>query len=297
MIASPLRFYPFSFLRSRRTTGSGLLAFGGTLAALLVLLAAVGPLLSPYGYNQQDLRAGAQFQAPSPAHWLGTDDLGRDLFTRLAVGARVSLGIGFGVVLIELVVGLLLGLLAGYFGGRIDTLIMRVTDVMFAFPDLLLAIFIASMFTVHSTGFTANLVSIFVALGIVAWPAMTRLVRGQALALRNREFVEAARTLGATDFWILSRHVTPNLLAPVTVALATGMAGAILAESTLSFLGIGIQPPYPSWGSMISTGMTNIRSHPEQALIPAVVLALAVLGFNFLADGLRDRFDPRMRGV
>lgn len=295
MMVSPSRISPLAAFKRR--AGSGQLWFGGTLVILLLLLALLGPLLSPYGYNQQDLSAGAQFQPPSRAHWLGTDDLGRDVFTRLAVGARVSLGVGIGVELIELIAGLTLGLLAGYYGGRLDTLIMRFTDVMFAFPDLLLAIFIASMFTTHTTSFAANLFSIFVALGIVSWPGMTRLVRGQALSLRNREFVDAARTLGATDAWILLRHVTPNLLAPVTIALATGMAGAILAESTLSFLGIGVQPPFPSWGTMISNGMTNFRSHPEQALLPALMLAVAVLGFNFLGDGLRDRYDPRMRGA
>ena len=283
--------------RAGRRSGDSQLRFGGTLVALVLLLALLGPILSPYGYNDQDLSEGAQFQLSSGAHWFGTDDLGRDVFTRLAVGARVSLGIGFGVVLLELVLGLTLGLLSGYYGGRLDSLIMRFTDVMFAFPDLLLAILIASLFTVHTTSFAANLLSIFAALGVVSWPAMTRLVRGQALSLRGREYVEAARTLGAGDLWILARHVTPNLLAPVTVALATGMAGAILAESTLSFLGIGVQSPFPSWGNMISTGMTNIRSHPAQAMVPAVVLAIAVLGFNFLADGLRDRFDPRMRGT
>jgi ABC-type dipeptide/oligopeptide/nickel transport system permease subunit len=253
-------------------------------------------LFSPYGYAQQNLAAGQQFASSTPQHWLGTDDLGRDVFTRVTVGARASLGIGIGVMLIELAVGLTLGLLAGYYGLRVDTLIMRLTDVMFAFPDLLLAILIAAVLTVHTSNPLANLFSLFVALGIVSWPGMTRLVRGQALGLRHLEFVEAARAMGASDLHIMTRHLLPNLIAPVIIALATDMAGVILAESTLSFLGIGMQPPFPSWGTMIAGGMTNFRSHPEQALFPALALALAVIGFNFLGDGLRDRLDPRMRG-
>jgi ABC-type dipeptide/oligopeptide/nickel transport system permease subunit len=283
--------------RGRSLAGGGQLYFGGALVALLLLLAVFGPLLSPYGYDQQNLNPGGQFLPPSGSHWLGTDDLGRDLFARLAMGARVSLTVGIGVEVIEFVAGMALGLLAGYYGGRIDTLIMRLTDVMFAFPDLLLAILIAAILTVQSASPFVSVMSLFVALGVVSWPGMARLVRGQAMALRNQEFIEAERTLGASDFRIMFGHLLPNLIAPVIVALATGAAGVILAESTLSFLGIGVQPPFPSWGSMIASGMTNFRSHPEQVLFPSVILALATLGFNFLGDGLRDRLDPRMRGA
>jgi ABC-type dipeptide/oligopeptide/nickel transport system permease subunit len=263
----------------------------------LLLLAVFGPMATPYTYAGQDLTVGAQYLPPSPIHWLGTDDLGRDLFTRLAVGARISLGVGIGVQCIEFVFGMTFGLLAGFYGGRIDSAIMRFTDVMFAFPDLLLAILIAAVLTVQTTSPAANLISLLVALGITSWPSMARLVRGQAMLLRQQEYVDASRVLGASDLHLILRHLIPNLLAPVMVALATDMAGAILAESTLSFLGIGMQPPIPSWGTMISTGRLSFRSHPQQVLIPAVALALAVLAFNFLGDGLRDRFDPRMRGT
>jgi ABC-type dipeptide/oligopeptide/nickel transport system permease subunit len=294
---SPLNAVSAPVKHRQRYAGTGQLQFGGALVGLMLLLALFGPLLSRYGYEQQDLGAGSQFLQPSAAHWLGTDDLGRDVFTRLAVGARVSLSIGLGVESFALLMGLTLGLLAGYHGGRLETAIMRLTDLMFAFPDLLLAILIAGILVVRATHPLVNLLSVFVALSVGSWPGMARLVRGQALELRHREFVEAARILGASDLRIMTRHLLPNLIAPVLIALATETAGVILAESTLSFLGIGVQPPFPSWGSMISSGMTNFRSHPEQVFFPAVTLALAVLGFNFLGDGLRDRYDPRMRGA
>jgi ABC-type dipeptide/oligopeptide/nickel transport system permease subunit len=266
------------------------LVFGGVVAAALLFAAVAAPWIAPYHYAVQDTRPGHQNAPPSSAHLLGTDDLGRDVFSRLLYGARVSLAVAFGVQILDLLVGVTLGLLSGYYGGRLDQVLMRVTDAMFAFPDLLLAILIMAIAP-------PSLLNVFVALGVVSWPSMARLVRGQTMALRNREFVEAARALGASDARIIFRHILPNLLGPVAVAVATGTASIILAESTLSFLGIGVQPPYPSWGSMISTGMASFRSYPLQVIIPAVTLATAVLAFNLLADGLRDRLDPKMRGV
>lgn len=263
---------------------------GGVFAAALVAAAILAPVIAPYQYAAQDTRPGCQNAPPSPAHILGTDDLGRDVFSRLLYGARVSLAVAFGVQLVDLLVGVGLGLLSGYYGGRLDHLIMRITDVMFAFPDLLLAILIMAIAP-------PSLLNVFVALGAVSWPSMARLVRGQTMSLRALEFVEAARALGASDARIMLRHVLPNLLGPVVVAMATGMASVILAESTLSFLGIGIQPPYPSWGTMVSSAMNSFRSYPLQVVIPAVTLACAVLAFNLLADGLRDSLDPRMRGL
>ncbi len=271
--------------------------FGAILAAALVALAVVGPLLTPWTYTAQNLAPGAQYAPPSAAHWLGADDLGRDVFTRLAMGARISLGVALGVEAIALTLGLFFGLLAGYYGGLTDTLIMRLTDITFAFPDLLLAILIAAVLTAHTATPAANLLGLFVALGVTSWPGMARLVRGQAMLIKRQEFVDAARALGAGDLHIMGRHLLPNLIGPVVIALVTDMAGVILAEATLSFLGIGMQPPFPSWGTMIASARSGLRSHPEQALYPAVALACAVLAFNFLGDGLRDRLDPRMRGA
>jgi ABC-type dipeptide/oligopeptide/nickel transport system permease subunit len=266
------------------------IVLGGAVVAALALAALFAPLLAPYHYAAQDLRLGFQNAPPSSQHLLGTDDLGRDIFSRLLYGARVSLAIAAGVQLVDLVVGAGLGLASGYYGGRLDQAIMRVTDVMFAFPDLLLAILIMAIAP-------PSLLNVFIALGAVSWPTMARLVRGQAMALREQEFVEAAKALGAGGARIVFKHLLPNLMGPAIVAMSTGMAAIILAEATLSFLGIGVQPPYPSWGSMINAGMGTFRSYPLQVLFPALTLASTVLAFNLLADGLRDRLDPRMRGM
>ncbi|MGQ9525746.1 MAG: ABC transporter permease [Armatimonadota bacterium] len=263
---------------------------GGAVAGLVIAAALFAPHIAPYHYASQDTRPGLQNAPPSRSHPLGTDDLGRDVFSRLIYGARVSLSVAFGVQIVDLVVGVALGVLAGYYGGKLDQAIMRVIDVMFAFPDLLLAILIMAIAP-------PSLLNVFVALGVVSWPTMARLVRGQTMALRNQDFVQAARAIGAGDLHIILHHIVPNLLGPVVVTMATGMASIILAESTLSFLGIGVQPPYPSWGSMVSSGMSTFRSYPLQVLFPALTLAITVLAFNLLADGLRDRLDPRMRGI
>lgn len=265
-------------------------AVGGAVAVVVIAAALLAPYIAPYHYAAQDTAPGHQNAPPSPAHPLGTDDLGRDVLSRLIYGARVSLAVAFGVQLVDLVVGVVLGVISGYYGGRADQVIMRITDVMFAFPDLLLAILIMAIAP-------PSLLNVFLALGVVSWPTMARLVRGQTMSLRGQDFVEAARATGAGDVRIIVRHILPNLLGPVVVTMATGVASIILAESTLSFLGIGVQPPYPSWGSMVSTGMTTFRSYPLQVLFPALTLAVTVLAFNLLADGLRDRLDPRMRGL
>lgn len=253
---------------------------------LIVLLAVAYPMISPYAYDKQtdDISAPA-----SPKHWLGTDDVGYDTLTRIAVGARISLFVGVGVEAIVLLVGGLVGLTAGYRGGRTDNVLMRLTDIMFAFPDILLAILIMAVFG-------ASLLNIFVALGVTGWPGLARLIRGQALALRKREFVEAARALGVPDGQIIRRHILPNLLSPIVVASTIDIAGIIIAESTLSFLGIGVQPPMPSWGSLISNALqSGWRAHPEWVIYPAVCLSLTVLSLNFLGDALRDALDPRSR--
>ena len=262
------------------------LALGSLVAlTLIVLLAIFYPLVSPYSYAHPT----ADISAPSSArHWLGTDDSGYDLLTRLAVGARVSLSVGVGVEAIVLLVGVPVGLLAGYHGRATDTALMRLTDMMFAFPDILLAILIMAVYG-------QSVVNLFVALAITGWPGLARLVRGQALALRGREFVEAARALGVPSGQILRRHLLPNLLSPIVVASTIDIAGVIIAEATLSFLGIGVPDPLPSWGKMISIARTSHywRSHPALVIYPALCLSLTVLSLNFLGDALRDALDPR----
>ncbi|MDQ2798422.1 MAG: ABC transporter permease [Armatimonadota bacterium] len=253
--------------------------------ALIVLLAIFVPLLSHYSYAHptDDLNA-----PPSFKHWLGTDDTGYDLLTRLAMGARVSLTVGLGVEAIVLLVGGLVGLTAGYYGRRTDLWLMRLTDTMIAFPDILLAILIMAIFP-------KSLGNLFLALAITGWPGMARLIRGQALSLRQREFIEAARALGLPDRQIIRRHLLPNLLSPIVVAATIDIAGVIIAEATLSFLGIGVQDPLPSWGKMISLAITSgyLRSEPQLVILPALCLSLTVLSLNFLGDALRDALDPR----
>lgn len=255
--------------------------------AALVVVAVFAHKLAPYPYDYQDL-ANARANPGTPGHLLGTDMLGRDILSRLIYGSRVSLSVAGVVVAIQVAVGLALGTLAGYYGGWVDLIIMRVTDIMFAFPDLLLAILIMG---IRGPG----LGNIFFALGLVYWPAMARLVRGQVLALKELEFVQAARSLGTSDLRIILRHLIPNLLSPVIVQATLGLAGVILAEASLSFLGIGVRPPYPSWGSMINDMVTLIYSQPVLLVPPCLVLALTVLACNFLGDGLRDALDPRLK--
>jgi ABC-type dipeptide/oligopeptide/nickel transport system permease subunit len=255
--------------------------------ALIVLMAVVYPMVSPYRY---DLQTNDILQGPSPKHWLGTDDLGYDTLTRVAVGARISLFVGVGVEAIVLLVGGLVGLTAGYYGGKLDNILMRVTDVMFAFPDILLAILIMAI-----RG--ASLANIFIALGVTGWPGLARLIRGQAMSLRGREYVEAARAIGVPNSQIILKHILPNLLSPIVVASTIDIAGVIIAESTLSFLGIGVQPPMPSWGSLISNARESgyWQGYPQLVIFPALCLSLTVLSLNFLGDALRDALDPRTK--
>jgi ABC-type dipeptide/oligopeptide/nickel transport system permease subunit len=250
-----------------------------------VVLAIVVPIISPFQY---DIPTDLLLQKPSALHLLGTDDTGYDIGVRLAVGARLSLFVGIGVELIVVVVGTLVGLLAGYYGGWADTLLMRFTDMMFAFPDILLAILIMA---VRGPG----LANVFAALAVTGWPGLARLVRAQTLSLRDREFIEASRVVGASDASIIRRHILPNLLTVIVVASTLDIAGVIISEATLSFLGIGEQPPMPSWGLMISNAYESgyWRDNPQLVFYPAICLVLTVLAFNFLGDALRDVLDPR----
>jgi ABC-type dipeptide/oligopeptide/nickel transport system permease subunit len=257
------------------------------LLAVIVLLAIFYPMFSAYRYDHHTDDIAFP---PSMKHLLGTDDSGYDVMTQLCVGARISLGVGVGTELIIVFVGGILGLLAGYHGKTVDQALMRFTDMMFSFPDILLAILIMSV-----RG--PSIANLFVALSVAGWPGLARLVRGQTLSLQKREFVEAARAIGLRDSRIVFRHIVPNLLSPLIVACTIDIAGVIIAESTLSFLGIGVQVPMPSWGAMISHAMNSgfWRAQPLLVIAPAVALSLTVLSLNFLGDALRDALDPRSR--
>ncbi|MBC8100991.1 MAG: ABC transporter permease [Cytophagales bacterium] len=261
--------------------------------AALVILAVFAPVIAPYPFAQQVLED--RQQGPSALHRLGTDELGRDTLSRLIYGARISLVVAVSVEAFVVVVGLLVGLTAGFFGGIVDTLLMRMTDVMLAFPDILLAILLLGIFGSASASPEQFIGLVILALGVTGWPPLARLVRGQVLTLRKREFVEAARSMGATNGRIVLRHILPNLLSPILVAVTVDIAGVILAEATLSFLGIGVQRPYPSWGRMVNDALEYYRSAPRLLILPSVVLSVTVLALNFLGDGLRDALDPRSR--
>lgn len=272
------------------------------LVALLLFAGIFGPLIAPWPYQVQDLQAvfanGNRPLPPlSPNHILGTDQLGRDLLSRLLDGARISVSVAFVVQIVILVVGVPVGALAGWFGGRLDNLLMRLTDVIYAFPDLLFIILLSVAFRETFFGKALDgLLLVFVAIGITSWVTVARLVRGQMLALKETEFVEAARAIGVSDRRIVTRHLLPNGIGPVIVAITLGIPGAILAEATLAYIGVGVQSPRASWGSLIAEGQKYVRSEPHLVVFPAIFIALALIGFTFLGDGLRDALDPKLKG-
>ena len=262
------------------------LVSGGVILAL-VIIALLAPVLGRY--DPKVSRAIEALQGPSGRHWLGTDNLGRDVLARVIWGGRVSLAVGVISVTIGLSCGVLLGLLAGWRGGVTDLLVMRVIDALLAFPGLLLAISITS-------ALGPNLRNAMIAIGIVAIPVYTRLTRGQVLQLRSREFVEAARALGASDLRIVSRHLLPNIVSPLIVQASLSVAFAILAEASLSFLGLGVQPPTPTWGFDINQARAYLSNgYWWMSLAPGLAILITVLSFNFLGDSVRDMLDPRLR--
>jgi len=256
------------------------------LIGAFAICAVLAPIVAPYDPLAQAL--GSRLEPPSPQHWLGTDQLGRDIASRLLYGARISLVIGTVVVALAGIFGTLVGLVAGYAGGLVDETLMRVTEVFLAFPPLILAMAIAG-------ALGPSLTNAIIAIAAVTWAVYARLTRGQLLSLRRREFVEAARAIGASRGRILARHLLPNALAPLMVQASFDMGGAIISAAGLSFIGFGAQPPTPEWGVMISEGRNFISTQLWLSLFPGLAILLAVGSFNVLGDGLRDLFDPRLR--
>jgi peptide/nickel transport system permease protein len=260
---------------------------GAAIVAATLLVALFGPLLTPYDPSSQEL--ALRLQGPSWPHPFGLDELGRDIFARVLAGARISLLVGLIVVSISASAGIVLGAVAGYFGGRVDEIISRVIDVLLAFPGLLLAIALVAVLG-------PSLANVILALALIGWVGYARLVRGQVLRAREFEYVQAARALGAPTPRILLHHIIPTALPSVTVQATLGMGAAILSEAALSFLGLGVQPPTPSWGTMLAGGRAHLLDAPHLTIFPGVAIAVLVLGFNFLGDGLRDALDPATRG-
>ena len=287
----------FGRLRKNKLAMIGLI-----MVIFLLFIAIVGPFITPYNYQEQDLVAvvandGQPLPPLTGGHILGTDQIGRDLLSRLMDGARISMTVAIVVQMVVLLIGVPIGAIAGWMGGRTDNLLMRFTDVMYAFPDLLFIILLTVAFKQTPFGQAMDgLLLVFVAIGLTSWVTVGRLVRGQMLALKETEFVEAARAIGVSDRKIVTKHLLPNGMGPVIVAVTLGIPAAILAEATLAYIGIGVQAPRASWGSLVADGQQVLRSSPWLVVFPALCIATALISFTFLGDGLRDALDPKLKG-
>jgi peptide/nickel transport system permease protein len=263
-----------------------LVILGGLLVSIVLLAAIFAPLVAPY--SPFDLDVTKMLQGPSAAHWLGTDELGRDVLSRAIYAARVSMQVALLAVTVGLVGGTLIGMTAAYFGGIVEQALMRAMDLLFSFPAILLAVVLmASLGT--------SVLNAMIAIGIVFIPGFSRLARASTQAVLRQQYIEAARSIGMSDFRIIFREILPNIMAPLMVEAAVAFAYAVLLESALSFLGLGAQPPDPSWGNMLSTGRGFMAQAPWLSIVPGMAMFICVLGFNLLGDGLRDIFDPHMR--
>jgi len=269
----------------RRLAANRFALTGCVVVCLLFLLSLLAPVLTPYHPDAID--AYHVLLPPSAAHWFGTDELGRDVLTRVLFGARISLKVGFVAVGIAVCIGTAIGLVAGYYGGWIDAVLMRLVDIMLCFPTFFLILAVIAMLE-------PSIWYIMVVIGLTGWMGVARLVRAEVLSLREREFVMAARALGASDLRIIVRHVLPNALSPVLVSATLGVAGAILTESALSFLGIGVQPPIPSWGNILTSGKDYIEFAWWLSLFPGLSILITVLSYNLVGEGIRDALDPRL---
>ncbi len=321
----PVGFWEDALYRLSRNRAA---MVGAGIVVLLILVAIFAPMIAPYPYDKQALADRDKVPAwmvkvfpfmqsyarISDRYLLGADYVGRDLLSRIIYGTRVSLTVAFVGPLISLIVGTTYGLISGYFGGRLDNIMMRLVDVLYAFPGLLFIILLMVFFRqvpqeprsfwdairiqlYKIDAAFGGMLFIFVGIGLTAWENMARLARGQVLSIREKEFIEAARAIGAGHLRIMFRHILPNIIGPLIVAETLAIPSYITTEAFLSFIGLGVNPPTPSWGLMISQGAQAIRTYPNQALAPALALAITMFAFNFLGDGLRDALDPRMRGT
>ena len=270
----------------RRFRKDKLAMFGLVMIIIVSLFAIFGPMFCPYEYDEADFLSIAQW--PSKVHWFGTDALGRDLYVRVLYGARISLSIGVVAALVNMVIGVLYGGIAGYFGGKVDNILMRLMDILMAIPGMLLAISLAAVLK-------PGLMNLVIAIAIADVPGYARVVRASVLTIKDQEYIEAATCIGASDRRIILRHIIPNCMAPIIVQATLGVAGAILSAASLSFLGLGIQPPTPEWGSMLSSARQFIRQYWHMTTFPGLAIMITIFALNVLGDGLRDALDPRMK--
>ena len=306
-------------LRNKAAVASGIIII------LLVLMAIFADRIAPYHYAESVLTdenhvpvwitkvfpSIAPYAKISDRYLFGADYIGRDILSRVIYGSRISLAIGFIGPTLSLLIGLIYGSISGYFGGKVDEIMMRFVDIMYGFPSILFIILLMTFFRSQITDWEPGTLAyslsqidqafggmffIFIGIGLTAWQTTARLARGQVLVVKEREFIKAARSLGASDSYIIFRHIVPNILGPLIVNETLSIPGYISTEAFLSFIGLGVNPPMPSWGAMISDGARSIRTYPNQAFVPAIMLSITMFAFNFLGDGLRDAFDPRSRG-
>ena len=263
-----------------------LAVFGGIIVLLLFTIAVFAPFVAPY--NPDAINVKHVLEAPSFSHPFGTDDLGRDIFSRVIYGSRISLAVGFVAVGIATIIGIIFGALSGYYGGWLDTIMMRFVDIMLSIPTFFLILAVIAMLE-------PSIWNIMIVIGITSWMGVARFVRAEFLSLKEREFVLSARALGASDFRIIFRHILPNTMSPVLVSAVLGIAGAVLVESALSFLGIGVQPPTASWGNILTIGKDNIEIAWWISVFPGLAIFVTVLAYNLLGEGIRDSIDPRLK--
>ena len=276
-------FYGDSFRRLRKNR---MAMFCLILLVILILMAVFAPAIAPYDPTYQDY--SAVLQEPSGAHLLGTDEYGRDILSRIIYGSRVSISIGIVAQIVASVVGVALGSIAGYYGGVIDSIISRIMEIFQAFPDLIFAMAIM-------TFLGKGVINLFIALGLLTWVRTARMIRGSVMQLKEKEYIEASRASGASTYWIIMKGLIPNCLSTIIVLVTLGIPNAIMYEASLSFLGIGIQPPTPSWGNMISAAQTFISYRPLYSIMPGLAIMITVIAFNIFGDGLRDALDPKLK--
>jgi oligopeptide transport system permease protein len=277
----------------RRLLRNRMAVIGLTFVCILIFGFLTADFLPRYTYREADYEHTRN--PPSIDHFFGTDRMGRDLFSRIWWGTRISLSVAVVGSLTSLIVGVTYGSISGFLGGKLDNIMMRFVDVMYGFPTLLFIILV--MVVLPSESAIQGMLNIFIAIGITGWMGMARLIRGQFLSLREKEYVLAAQMVGAGNGRIISRHLLPNSVGPAIVALTLGIPGLILTEAVLSFIGLGVPPPYPSWGQMVNDGWGGMRAHPHMTIFPGLAIVVTMLAFNFLGDGLRDALDPTMRGT